>query len=266
MQDSILRLLLAFLVLGLCFGVLQKLFPSIRTQRFLRPTYATDVTYWFLTPPVVTVLTDAVVSGTLAAIFLLHGDTILETGVPQFTLMAQQPIWVQIVLGLLLGDLINYGQHRLFHGRLLWPFHAIHHSSIEVDWLSAVRLHPINNFVARSLQALFLALTGFDPDVVAICVPLVFFYALVLHANLNWTFGPLRYLFISPIYHRWHHTREREGLNKNFGSIFVIWDLLFGTLYLPSGRQPSSFGTDSPVPQTFLGQMFYPFFWRNFER
>ncbi len=266
MYDVILRLLLAFLVLGLCFGILQKIFPSVRRQKFLRRTYTTDVAYWFLTPPVVIFLSDAVVSGALAGIFLLLGDAISETGVQQFTLMAQQPIWAQIVLGLLLGDLINYWQHRMFHGRLLWPFHAVHHSSIEVDWLSAVRLHPINNLVARSLQALFLALMGFDPDVVAICIPLAFLYALLLHANLSWSFGPLRYIFISPVYHRWHHTRESEGLNKNFGSIFVLWDILFGTMYLPFGRQPSAFGTDSPVPPGFLGQMIYLFDPRNFGR
>lgn len=259
MSEEILRLLVGFLALGFVFGVLERVFSSVRGQALLRRGYWTDVGYWFLTPPVTTFATDMVVSGTLAALLLLDAESVSGAAPEGFVLMAEQPIWLQVAVGLVLGDLVNYWQHRLFHCGLLWRFHAVHHSSREVDWLSAVRLHPVNNVVARTLQALFLTLIGFDPDVVAVCIPLLFLYALMLHANVNWNFGVLKYFLVSPVYHRWHHTKEGEGLGKNLASMFVFWDVIFGTHFLPENRQPAQFGTDEPIRDGFVAQMVYPF-------
>ena len=63
---------------------------------------------------------------------------------------------------LLIGDFIGYWTHRLFHGRVLWRFHAVHHRSTQVDWLSAVRLHPVNDAGAKVAQSLPLLFMGFD--------------------------------------------------------------------------------------------------------
>lgn len=43
------------------------------------------------------------------------------------------PKTVQVLMALVLGDLIGYWGHRLFHGRTLWKFHAVHHASVELD-------------------------------------------------------------------------------------------------------------------------------------
>jgi hypothetical protein len=81
----------------------------------------------------------------------------------------------------------------------------------------------------------------------------------MVHANLNWTFGPLRYLLASPVFHRWHHTLEGEGLNKNFAPTFPFLDLIFGTFYMPPGKLPEQFGNGEPdFPEGFLGQLIYP--------
>ena len=40
-----------------------------------------------------------------------------------------------------------YWLHRLFHGGGFWKYHAIHHSSEELDWISAARFHPVNLFL-----------------------------------------------------------------------------------------------------------------------
>lgn len=49
------------------------------------------------------------------------------------------------------------------HGRHLWRFHAVHHSSQNVDWLSAVRLHPVNEIGAKLMQLVPLYLLGRGP-------------------------------------------------------------------------------------------------------
>ncbi len=170
------------------------------------------------------------------------------------------PLVVQVPVILLLADLLAYGTHRLFHGRRLWAFHAVHHSSTTVDWLSSVRLHPVNDAVARVVQVLPLYWMGFDGRALAAFVPFLTFYALVLHANVGWSYGPLRFVIASPVFHRWHHTTEAEGLDKNFAGLFPFIDLAFGTFYMPVGRQPERFGVSgAPLPTTLLGQLLHPF-------
>jgi sterol desaturase/sphingolipid hydroxylase (fatty acid hydroxylase superfamily) len=150
---------------------------------------------------------------------------------------------------LLLGDLVGYWVHRLFHGRRLWRFHAVHHGSKDLDWLSAVRLHPVNDVVSRVAQVIPVLLLGFPPMILAAYVPFLTFWAIFLHANVPWSFGPLRYVIASPAFHRWHHTSEEEGRDKNFG-----------TFYLPAGRQPRRFGlADEEVPEGLVAQLVYPF-------
>jgi sterol desaturase/sphingolipid hydroxylase (fatty acid hydroxylase superfamily) len=170
------------------------------------------------------------------------------------------PIAVQIPLILLLGDLISYWSHRLFHGRWLWPFHAVHHSSTTVDWLSSVRLHPVNDAVSKIFQVLPLYWMGFNGVALAAFVPLLTFYAILLHANVSWSYGPLRYAIASPVFHRWHHTSQEEGLDTNFAGLFPFIDVLFGTFYMPPGRQPENFGiVGQGVPDGLFAQLAYPF-------
>jgi sterol desaturase/sphingolipid hydroxylase (fatty acid hydroxylase superfamily) len=105
-----------------------------------------------------------------------------------------------------------------------------------------------------------LLVLGFSPGVLAGYVPLLTFYAILLHANVPWTFGPLRYLLASPAFHRWHHTAEEEGRDKNFAGLFPFLDLAFGTFYLPEGRQPERFGLGrEEVPAGLVAQLAYPF-------
>ena len=85
-------------------------------------------------------------------------------------------------------------------------------------------------------------------------------YALLLHANVDWSYGRLRFVVASPTFHRWHHTSEEEGLDTNFAGLFPFIDLAFGTFYMPSGRRPERFGvTGEAVPDGLLAQLAYPF-------
>jgi sterol desaturase/sphingolipid hydroxylase (fatty acid hydroxylase superfamily) len=38
-----------------------------------------------------------------------------------------------------------------------------------------------------------------------------------------------------------------------------VFDIVFGTYYMPTGRLPERFGTDTPVPNGLLAQLVYPF-------
>ena len=262
-SPTVLSLAVGLLVLSASFWLLERWRPSIPGQRRDRIQTLTDLTYWFFTPLVTRFVTRVSLALVFALMALWQGVTFEElrrTATTRQTWASSLPAAVQIPVVLLLADLLAYWSHRLFHGRWLWPFHAIHHSSTTVDWLSSVRLHPVNDVVSRIVQVLPLYWLGFNGVVLAAFVPFLTLYALLLHANVSWTYGPLRYVIASPVFHRWHHTSEEEGLDKNFAGLFPFIDLVFGTFYMPPDRQPQRFGIlDNSVPSGLLGQLVYPF-------
>jgi sterol desaturase/sphingolipid hydroxylase (fatty acid hydroxylase superfamily) len=65
--------------------------------------------------------------------------------------------------------------------------------------------------------------------------------------------------FASPRFHRWHHTDETQARDKNFAGLLPLWDILFGTYYMPKQQRPRSVGTETPVPAGLIGQMLFPF-------
>lgn len=250
-------LLVAFGALTLLYAVLGRLWPSVRGQRILRRGFWTDCVYWLWTPIVTRAFVPVAVG--LAALPLvlflgLHYATIREGHGP----LATQPLWLQAIEVFVLGDFLGYWQHRLFHGARLWRYHAVHHSSSELDWLSSVRIHPVNDVGSKLIVSVPLLVLGFNLTPVALYAPFTTFYAIMVHANLSWDLGPFRYVFASPAFHRWHHTRAAEGQDKNFAGALPLWDLIFGTFYMPR-RQPTAFGIDDPMPEGFVGQMLAPF-------
>ncbi len=249
---------IAFLILSAAFFVLQKLFPSVPGQRMFRRGFLTDAVYWLFTPFVTRIITPIAVGIALIPIAMANGIDMKDLAKGHGVIGAQ-PLRQQAIEIFVLGDFIGYWQHRWFHGGWRWPFHAVHHSSQDLDWLSSARLHPVNDALARIFQAVPIVALGFNVAAVAAFATFATLYAIMLHANLNWTYGPLRYLIASPAFHRWHHTSAEEGRDKNFAGFFPLWDLLFGTFYMPRGEQPEVFGVDDPVPSGLLGQMIYPF-------
>jgi sterol desaturase/sphingolipid hydroxylase (fatty acid hydroxylase superfamily) len=171
------------------------------------------------------------------------------------------PLLVQALLILVVMDVVQYWIHRSLHSNLLWRFHAIHHSATRVDWLTSTRFHPVDTIVRSLFAYLLVAALGFDPKAWLVLVPFNTLYSPLVHANLNWDYGPLRYLLVSPVIHRWHHTHTDEGGSSNFAPTFPFVDLLFGTYYAPKNARPSVFGTpnDAISQVNVLSQVVYPF-------
>jgi sterol desaturase/sphingolipid hydroxylase (fatty acid hydroxylase superfamily) len=260
---TVLSLAIALLALSGVFWVIERRRPALPQQRRRAADTRVDLAYWFFTPLVTRAVTRLSLGLTFGVIAWSQGvslDDLRRVATTRQTWAASLPIVVQVPLILFIGDFLAYWTHRLFHGRWLWPFHAIHHSSTTVDWLSSVRLHPVNDAVARVVQVLPLYWMGFNAGALAAIVPFLTFYALLLHANVNWSYGRLRYVVASPVFHRWHHTSEEEGLDTNFAGLFPVIDLAFGTFYMPAGRQPQRFGvTDHAIPQGLVAQLLHPF-------
>jgi sterol desaturase/sphingolipid hydroxylase (fatty acid hydroxylase superfamily) len=170
------------------------------------------------------------------------------------------PFWAQVVLYLVVSDLLMYWIHRLFHGERMWRYHAIHHSAQDVDWTTAYRFHPVNLWLDAFLVDALMMLVGVPAVALVFFAPFNQAISAFVHANLNWTLGPFKYVFASPVFHRWHHTSPGEGGNMNFAPTFSFWDVLFGTFYMPEGKLPERYGVDDPAfPENFGAQLIYPF-------
>ena len=181
--------------------------------------------------------------------------------------VAQQPYWMQVIEAVILADLGFYVAHRLFHGvPWLWRFHAIHHSIQELDSLASVRVHVLDQLVTKGISMLPLLLLGFDAVPIAISVGIYFWHSILVHSNVRMSFGPLRWIIASPVFHHWHHATRPDAYGKNFAGQLSILDKLFGTMYMPKGQTPESYGLDEPVPHTYISQMLYPFKWARLIR
>jgi sterol desaturase/sphingolipid hydroxylase (fatty acid hydroxylase superfamily) len=174
--------------------------------------------------------------------------------------VAAQPLWLQFIGMIALVDFATYWIHRAFHQvPWLWNFHAIHHSSREMDWLAGSRIHVVDAVLTRAVAFIPVFLLGFAPSALYAYLVFVSFHAVFIHANLRWRFPYLRWAISTPEYHHWHHTSDEEGLDKNFAQFLPIWDLLFGTAHQPD-RWPEKYGTvNFQPPEGYLGQLVYPF-------
>ncbi len=249
-------------LVALLMGFIERRWPARPGQRWWRHGVATDLAYWVFTPLVTRTLVGIAMALAVVQLAVLRGLR-LEPGDGIGALVADSwvsahPMWLQVVEVLLMLDLLGYVTHRWFHRDELWRFHAIHHSPEQLDWISAARNHPINRLLGGLLHAVPLLALGFDPRVLAGAMPAFGLYGLLLHANVRWDFGPLRYVVASPRFHRWHHSGEAEGRDCNFAGLFPFIDLAFGTFHLPD-RDPARFGVDDDVPEGLWAQLRWPF-------
>ncbi len=149
MARRLIGVAVAFAVLSLVFFfIMQRIWPSVRGQRMFRRGFLTDCVYWLWTPIVTRAITPIAIGTALIPIAAIWGMN-LKTIVHGHGALAAQPLWLQGIEIFVAGDFLGYWQHRLFHARNLWRFHAVHHSSTELDWLSSVRLHPVNDALSR---------------------------------------------------------------------------------------------------------------------
>lgn len=139
----------------------------------------------------------------------------------------------KIVVTIMLLEFTTYWLHRLMHIiPVLWRIHAVHHADIEMDVTTTHRHHPFEPVLVLITTLPVLILLG--PPVLALILYnlLHIIVATVSHSNLclsksldHW----LRYLFITPDFHRVHHMSQKVYTDSNYGAIFPWFDYLFGT-------------------------------------
>ena len=178
-------------------------------------------------------------------------------------LLSDSPLWVQFIVFLVLKDFIEYFVHNLLHRvPWLWEFHKVHHSIVELDWIGNMRFHWMEIVVYKSLTYLPLVMLGVKGNVILYIAIVSTLIGHLNHSNLNFHWGPLRYVINSPRMHVWHHDVILRGqYGHNFGVVFCLWDWLFGTAYFPADKeQPQRLGFESmeAFPKGLLPRLAYP--------
>ena len=176
---------------------------------------------------------------------------------------AAAPLALQLVLALIVAELFEYWAHRLMHEtELLWRFHAIHHSAPRLYWLNAVRFHPIDYLLLGVCKLVPLAVLGAPASVMGLVNVFSAVHGSYKHSNIPVKLGPLNWVFSMAELHRWHHSRDVREANRNYGGNLALWDVVFGTRFLPSDRPPPiDVGlADRPAfPLGYFAQLTLPF-------
>jgi sterol desaturase/sphingolipid hydroxylase (fatty acid hydroxylase superfamily) len=143
------------------------------------------------------------------------------------------PPWIAIPVSVVALDLVSYGWHRANHTlRLLWRFHRVHHSDRSFTASTGVRFHPGELLLSLPLRLAAVALVG-APAVGVVVFEIVFGVAnLIEHGDIDLP-GPLERrlarVLVTPALHRRHHGLGAAEHGSNFGTVFTLWDRLFGT-------------------------------------
>ncbi|MBI5265360.1 MAG: sterol desaturase family protein [Bradyrhizobium sp.] len=263
MGETIMKIVPITIVLALVFSVLEHYWacnPNMMPW-WRKGELVTDICYWFFVPVFARVMRIGLLIVGAAALFNIRdADELIAFYENGHGPLSQMPLWLQAVVYLVAADFMLYWLHRLFHSGGYWKYHAVHHSAVELDWISAARFHPINLFFGTVAVDVVLLMAGISPNVLVWVGPFVTFHSAFVHSNVNWTLGPLGYVFATPVFHRWHHTPLTQGGNTNFAGSFPIWDLMFGTYYMPENELPQVYGRDeATMPPEIIGQMAFPY-------
>lgn len=246
--------ILTLLLLALVFIPLERAFPKDPQQRVLRGGWITDIKYFLFSHVALQLISFFTV---IPIQVFLHDK--VDVGFQQW--VASQPLWLQFIAILAVVDFGSYWIHRAFHEvPWLWKFHAVHHSTTQMDWLASSRLHVVEIIANRFIGYLPIFLLGFSPSAVYAYLVFVSFHAIFIHANVRFRFPVLRWVLATPEFHHWHHSSEDEAVDKNYAAFLPIYDKLFGTLIMPK-RLAATYGTraSTQVPEGMVGQFLYPF-------
>lgn len=240
------------LLLAVLFVLLERIWPRDTRPGLLGKRTLNNLAYLVFTSEYAGVLL-----GYVTALWIRE----LNLHFPQGA-VAEWAVWAQFLGLFLVVDLLRWCTHRMLHRvPLLWEFHKVHHSTVEMDWIGNWRFHWMEIAVYNTVLYLPTVLLGVQGEVALAVGVLDTAIGHFAHANLRWKIGWLRYVVNSPEMHVWHHAHPDSGpIDRNFGLSLSAWDWLFGTAYLP-GHDPNRLGFEGieRYPDTLPGQWIAPF-------
>lgn len=182
---------------------------------------------------------------------------------------SSSPFGAQVLLAGAVIDFGLYAMHRASHrNEWLWRLHAIHHSAERLYWMNGERRHPLSAVAMAGPGIVAVVALGASPLVISAWLTLLSVHLAFQHANVDYRVGPLRHVLGVAEVHRWHHKREYEDAQVNFGEFWMIWDHLFGTFHdRPEAVRAGDVGLrERAIPAAYVAQLRWPFRTRVLRR
>lgn len=179
-------------------------------------------------------LTTVLVNFTMAFLLLKTSDWVVANGIGILQWVPDLSLWMQMIIGLLLLDLIGaWFIHWLEHQvRWLWKFHLIHHTDPYVDTTTANRHHPGESVFRFVFTLIAVIVAGAPMWLVFLYQSLSVILSQFNHANIRlpgFVEKTVNKIFVTPGMHHIHHHYQLPLTDTNYGNIFSFWDRFFGT-------------------------------------
>jgi sterol desaturase/sphingolipid hydroxylase (fatty acid hydroxylase superfamily) len=144
------------------------------------------------------------------------------------------PLILRFGFYVVLADFGHYWVHRLIHTSPLWRTHKWHHYPTYMYWLAGIRGSLVQQVLVDIPYIFAQALLDFTSVWMTVVILLKNTAQNDwMHLNVRWGTRWLEWIIVTPRYHHIHHSDQPEHYGANLGSLFTIWDRLFGTYVDP---------------------------------
>ena len=215
------------IAISLVVWLLEILFPWRKEQSIFRKDFWLDGFYMFFNFFMFAIA--------ISGFYKILGLVFSDLGITQTSLtildLSSMPAWAQLLVFFILLDFVQWFTHILLHKyKVLWNFHKIHHSVKEMGFAAHLRYHWMENIFYKPLKTLgVMVLGGFEPEQAFVVHFLAIAIGHLNHANVKFTYGPLKYIFNNPVMHLYHHSYvlPKGSYGVNFGISLSLWDYIF---------------------------------------
>ncbi len=146
------------------------------------------------------------------------------------------PVWFEASIAFLLLDYSNYLWHIVLHKMpLMWRFHLVHHTDLDLDITTAFRFHFGEMIGSVFFRGAAVLLIGISPLIVLLYEIAFELANQFQHSNLKLPFRfekILNKLLVTPRMHGIHHSMKKRETDSNYSIVFSFWDRLHQTLNL----------------------------------
>lgn len=229
--------------------VLERLIPVKRNRPLLSLSFAQDLVWFFY---------ETILHAAIIVTYVQFLTMVYQANVPFLTIDAvlAWPGWLRFAIGILLLDLLYYGQHYTNHKfGVLWQFHTVHHSQRDLNFFTDFRYHVLEYIVRQTFLVIPFLVLRVDPPQIVWFALIARWYTRFYHGNIRTNLGPLRHVLVTPQSHRIHHSIEPQHRDRNFGALFAIWDQIFGTQYRGYDEYPETGIEDDDFPHETKGDL-----------
>ncbi|MEZ5003271.1 MAG: sterol desaturase family protein [Chitinophagales bacterium] len=177
--------------------------------------------------------------------------------------------WAWVIL-LFADDFAYYWFHRMNHEvRLFWAGHISHHSSVHLNFGTALR-QGVGERLHKFFFWLWIPMLGFDPVMMFTMMSINLIYQYFTHTEFirrmpSW----YEAVFNTASHHRVHHASQARYLDRNHAGVFIIWDKIFGSFTPELDSDKPKYGLTKNIESNnwiYVATHEYGAIWRDVKR